>query len=120
MYANESITKLGTSLFDKLTQAQSYIDAGDNTQARNTLQALINQIEAQIDIHINHDAAVILIDQIQTLMDSFVSIIFSEYTHPQTERDGTKISSNLSEQGVSFSSVRFFPRPSPPVPDPSG
>ena len=70
MYSDGSITKLGSSLNDKLTQAQVYITAGNYTQARTTLQALINQIQAQIDIHITPSAAAILIAQIQSLMNS--------------------------------------------------
>lgn len=70
MYSNGSITKLGSSLNDKLIQAQAYIADGNYTQAGTTLQALINQIQAQIDIHITAPAATVLIAQIQSLMNS--------------------------------------------------
>lgn len=70
MYNNGAITKLGSSLNDKLTQAQASIEAKEYPQAKTTLQALINQIQAQIDIHITAAAAAILIDQIHTLTNS--------------------------------------------------
>lgn len=74
MYSDGNITKLGSSITDKLTQAQSYIDAKNYAQARSALQALTNQVQAQIDIHITADAGNILISQIQYLINSFQNI----------------------------------------------
>jgi hypothetical protein len=70
-YNDGSITKLGNSIYDKLTQAKNYIDAGDYAQATSTLQALIKQIKAQIDIHITAQAGSTLIATIESLINSF-------------------------------------------------
>ncbi|MGH7204375.1 MAG: FIMAH domain-containing protein [Candidatus Levyibacteriota bacterium] len=70
MYANGSITKLGSSLSSKLDQAQSAITTGNYAQARRILQSLINQIQAQSGNQITADAANILINQIQYLINS--------------------------------------------------
>jgi hypothetical protein len=62
---------LGSSIYDKLIHAQTYIDAGDYVDARTTLNALINQVEAQIDIHITQKAGVLLIANINYLLSTF-------------------------------------------------
>jgi Tol biopolymer transport system component len=63
-----SITKLGTSLTDKLAQAQAQKAAGDVAGAQATLRSLVNQIRAQSGKHITAAAATALIAQIQELM----------------------------------------------------
>lgn len=70
MYSDGEITQLGSSIYSKLSQAQERIDSGDYDNARAILEALINQIEAQVDIHITQDAGDILIPQIQHLINS--------------------------------------------------
>ncbi|MBU3979251.1 hypothetical protein KJ980_00570 [Patescibacteria group bacterium] len=72
MYEDGKITKLGSSLYDKLDQAQTYINSSDYNSARDKLNALINQIKAQIDVHITVEAGNLLIVQIQYLMDSLL------------------------------------------------
>jgi len=70
MYEDGAITQLGNSIYSKLSQAQAYIDAGSYDDARAILEALINQIEAQIDIHVDAYTGGILIQQIQYLINS--------------------------------------------------
>lgn len=72
MYADGEITKLGTSLYDKLDDAQAYIDAGDYVNAKSKLSALIHQIEAQIDIHVTEYAGNILIADINYLISTLL------------------------------------------------
>lgn len=72
MYADTSITKLGSSIYNKLSLAESYINSGNKSQAINILRALINQINAQNDINIKTEAARILIQQINSLINSLL------------------------------------------------
>lgn len=70
MYKDGKITKLGNSLYDKLDQAQTYINSGQYAQAKKKLQALLNEIEAQRGKKIDTEAANILIEQIRYLIES--------------------------------------------------
>ena len=70
MYADGEITKLGTSLYDKLSLAQRYIDSSNYTDAKTVLNALINQIRAQLDIHVTTFSGNILIANITFLINS--------------------------------------------------
>lgn len=70
MYADGEIAKLGTSLYDKLSQAEEYINSGNYTGAKTVLNALINQIGAQLDIHITAFSGNILISDIAFLINS--------------------------------------------------
>lgn len=69
LFDAEAIAIIGSSVYDKLAQAQSYIDNKNYIEARNSMQALLSQLETKIDT--SSDAAAILISQVQYIIKSF-------------------------------------------------
>ena len=61
---------IGKALLSKLSDAQTYISAGDKQTAVNILGALINQLQAQSGKHITASAASALITDTQALQTS--------------------------------------------------
>jgi hypothetical protein len=57
----------GTSLADKVTQIQTYFDAGDTADACGTLAAFINEVNAQTGKQITTAQAASFIAQAQTI-----------------------------------------------------
>ena len=96
----------GTSLADKISQAQAYVAAGDSTDAISTLTAFINEVQAQAGKHIPSGQASQLIadaKQIQAVLGSLILGTWPGTTGP-----------------AAAATYYAYPYPSAPVCPPSG